>query len=146
MTIADALTQRGRWPDVADESGREILSWLVVASLLETHADLGVVETHPGHPGEYDCLSVYDRTRMDRGPILDLDRLAVDGENEIAAFQSGGVGGAFLLHFRNQRAGRMIDSGAAGGRAHAARIDQPLPVEAAHQLVMGVTAGQQGGG
>lgn len=77
MTIADALTQRGKWPDVADESGREILSWLVVASLLETHADLGVVETHPGHPGEYDCLSVYDRTRMDRGPILDLDRLGV---------------------------------------------------------------------
>ncbi len=74
MTIADALLQRGRWPTVADAGGREVLSWLVAASLLEGHHELGVVETHPGHPGEYDCLSIYDRTRMDRGPILDLDR------------------------------------------------------------------------
>lgn len=77
MTIADALTSRGRWPIVADPAGREVLSWLVVASLLEAHAELGVVETHPGYEGEYDCLSVYDRTRLDRGPLLDLDRNGV---------------------------------------------------------------------
>ena len=74
MTIADALTHRGRWPSVADAAGREVLSWLVVASLLESHAELGLVETHPGRPGEYDCLSVYDRSRTDRGPLVDLDR------------------------------------------------------------------------
>ncbi|MCC6185503.1 MAG: hypothetical protein IT194_12685, partial [Microthrixaceae bacterium] len=51
MTIADALTSRGRWPVVADPAGREVLSWLVVASLLEAHAELGVVETHPGYDG-----------------------------------------------------------------------------------------------
>ena len=78
MTIADALTSRGRWPVVADPAGREVLSWLVVASLLEAHAELGVVETHPGYDGEYDCLSVYDRTRLDRGPLLDLDRNGVE--------------------------------------------------------------------
>ena len=74
MTIADVLTHRGRWPSSADAPGREVLSWLVVAALLEGHAELGVVETHPGAPGEYDCLSVYDRTRLDRGPLIDIDR------------------------------------------------------------------------
>lgn len=75
MTIADVLTRRARWPSDADDpESREILSWLVVAAILEGHAELSVAETHPGNPGEYDCLSVYDHTRLDRGPIVDLDR------------------------------------------------------------------------
>lgn len=75
MTIADALTHRGRWPSASDAPGREVLSWLVVAALLEGHAELGVVETHPGQPGTFDCLSVYDRNRLDRGPLLDINRV-----------------------------------------------------------------------
>lgn len=85
-TIADVLTHRGRWPSASDAPGREALSWLVVATLLEGHAELGVVETHPGSPGEYDCLSVYDRTRLDRGPVLDLDR---SGAGHIAPLDGG---------------------------------------------------------
>ncbi len=74
MTIVDVLARRGRWPTDDDAESREILSWLVVASLLEGHAELGVAETHPGTAGEFDCLSVYDRTRLDRGPLVDIDR------------------------------------------------------------------------
>lgn len=77
MTIAEVVTRRGRWPGADASEGREVLSWLVVATLLEGHADLGVVETHPGTPGERDCLSVYDRTRPERGPLVDIDRRGV---------------------------------------------------------------------
>lgn len=86
MTIAEALAHRGHWPACPDASGREVLSWLVVASLLETHAELGVVETHPGHADEYDCLSVYDRNHVERGPIFDLDR---NGSAHIAPVDGG---------------------------------------------------------
>lgn len=86
VTIADALTHRGQWPDSSEAPGREVLSWLVIAALLEGHAELGVVETHPGQPGTFDCLSVFDRTRLDRGPILDINR---NGYAHIAPLDGG---------------------------------------------------------
>ncbi len=85
-SIAEALSTRGLWLSSGEVPGRETLSWLVVAAMLEDGKDLGVVETHPGPPGEYDCLSVYDRTRLDRGPILDLDR---NGTAHIAPLDGG---------------------------------------------------------
>ena len=57
-SIAEALSTRGLWLSSGEVPGRETLSWLVVAAMLEDGKDLGVVETHPGPPGEYDCLSV----------------------------------------------------------------------------------------
>jgi hypothetical protein len=86
MTIADVLTHRGRWPTGTDAAEREVLSWLVVAALLEGHAELGVVETHPGMPGEFDCLTVYDRTRLDRDPLIDIDR---NGHAHLAPLDGG---------------------------------------------------------
>ncbi|MBS1837487.1 MAG: hypothetical protein JST64_07290 [Actinobacteria bacterium] len=88
MTIAEVVNRRGRWPTGDAADGREVLSWLVVASLLEGDVDLGVAETHPGPPGERDCLSVYDRTCPERGPILDLDRL---GAAHIAPLDGSGA-------------------------------------------------------
>lgn len=75
MPSSDLLSHRTFTPGSFARTDRELASWVIVATILGGHRTLGVVETHPGHPGEYDCLSVYDRARTDRPPLLDLDRL-----------------------------------------------------------------------
>lgn len=86
MTPTELLAHQIPTGDLLARAERELASWVIVADLLADHPDLGVVETHPGHPGEYDCLSVYSRERLDRPPLLDLNR---NGAAHLAPLSGG---------------------------------------------------------